>query len=47
MLVAAFFVHAADPFAKTEIRARLRHGRARRTIAGPGKFSLDARLFAR
>ncbi|GMV16221.1 MAG: hypothetical protein AMXMBFR56_44450 [Polyangiaceae bacterium] len=47
MGVAAFHIHAADPFSKKELA--LAHGLVALAIAiaGPGRFSLDARLFGR
>lgn len=47
MLVAAVFVHWDDPFSKKEFA--LAYGMAALTvlIAGPGKLSLDHRLFGR
>ena len=47
MLVAAFHVHAADPFIKKEFA--LAYGVAALVvlIAGPGRLSLDQLLFAR
>lgn len=47
MLVAALFVHAADPFAKKEFALAYAIAALAILIAGPGRFSLDARLFAR
>jgi putative oxidoreductase len=47
MLVAAFYVHAADPFMKKELA--LAYGVAALVVlvAGPGKLSLDHRLWRR
>jgi putative oxidoreductase len=47
MLVAAFVVHAADPFAKKEFALAYAVAALAVLIAGPGKYSLDARLFGR
>ena len=45
MAVAAFHVHGNDPFARKELA--LAHGLVALALAigGPGRFSLDARLF--
>ena len=47
MLVAAFHVHAADPFAKKEFALAYAVAALAVLAAGPGRFSLDARLFGR
>ena len=46
MLVAAVVVHANDPFSKKEFALAYGMAALAVLIAGPGKFSLDARLFA-
>jgi putative oxidoreductase len=47
MLTAAFFVHAADPFIKKEFALAYAVAALCVLIAGPGRFSLDQRLFAK
>jgi putative oxidoreductase len=47
MLVAAFYVHADDPFGKKEFALAYAAAALVVLIAGPGKLSLDARLFDR
>lgn len=47
MLVAAFHVHAADPFVKKEFALAYAFAALVGLLAGPGRFSLDARLFSR
>jgi putative oxidoreductase len=44
MLVAAFWVHSADPFAKKEMALLYASCCITLLLAGPGKWSLDARL---
>ena len=43
--VAAFDIHAADPFAKRELALAYVSVALAILIAGPGRFSLDRRLF--
>ena len=45
MLVAAFVVHASDPFMKKEFALAYAFAAAALLIAGAGRWSLDARLF--
>lgn len=47
MLVAAFHIHAADPFKKKELALAYATAALVVSIAGPGRLSLDARLFGR
>ena len=47
MLVAAFYVHAGDPFGKKEFALAYAAAALVVLIAGPGKLSLDARLIDR
>lgn len=47
MLTAAFWSHAADPFAKKELALAYAAAALAILIAGPGRFSLDAWLFGR
>lgn len=47
MLTAAFKVHAADPFAKKELALAYAFAALVVLIAGPGRYSLDSRLFRR
>jgi putative oxidoreductase len=47
MSVAAFHVHAADPFAKKELALLYGAAFLAVLIAGPGRFSLDARFLAK
>jgi putative oxidoreductase len=47
MLVAAFHVHASDPFGKKEFALAYAAAAIVLTITGAGKLSLDHRLFAR
>lgn len=42
MLVAAFHIHAADPFSKKELAIMYALASAAILIAGPGRFSVDA-----
>jgi len=43
MLVAVFQIHAADPFAKKELAVTYALAAIAILIAGPGRFSVDAR----
>jgi putative oxidoreductase len=45
MLVAAFHVHAADPFSKKEFALGYALAAVAIAIIGPGRLSLDQRLF--
>lgn len=45
MLVAAFQVHAADPFARKELALCYAVAALAVLVAGPGRYSLDALLF--
>lgn len=45
MMVAAFHIHRSDPYAVKELALAYSAVMAALMIAGPGKFSLDARLF--
>jgi putative oxidoreductase len=47
MLVAAFYIHASDPFAKKEFALAYAVAALVILVAGPGRLSLDARLFGR
>lgn len=47
MLVAAFVAHADDPFAKKEFALAYGMACLALVIAGPGRWSLDARIFGR
>lgn len=47
MGVAAFHIHAADPFAKKELALAFGLVALALAFGGPGRFSLDARLFGR
>jgi putative oxidoreductase len=47
MLTAAFHVHAADPFQRKEFALAYAVAALTVLVAGPGRFSLDARLFGR
>jgi putative oxidoreductase len=47
MGVAAFHIHAADPFMKKEFALAYGVAALVALIAGPGRYSLDARLFGR
>jgi putative oxidoreductase len=47
MLVAAFWVHRADPFAKKEMALLYACTMIALLLAGPGKWSLDAKWFRR
>ena len=47
MFGAAFVVHASDPFSKKELALAYALGAAVVFVAGPGRFSLDARLAKR
>ncbi len=47
MLVAAFEVHAADPFARKELALAFGAAALCLLIAGPGKLSVDRKLFGR
>jgi putative oxidoreductase len=47
MLTAAFFVHANDPFSKKEFALAYAVAALAVLIAGPGRLSLDARLFGK
>jgi putative oxidoreductase len=47
MLVAAFWVHSADPFGKKEMALLYACTMITLLLAGPGKWSLDAKLFRR
>jgi putative oxidoreductase len=47
MLVAAFVIHAADPFSKKEFALAYAMAALAVLVAGPGKFSLDARFFGK
>lgn len=47
MLVAAFVVHASDPFARKELALAYAVVSLVVLIAGPGRFSADARLFGK
>lgn len=45
MLVAALYIHANDPFMKKELALGYALSAIAVLIAGPGRYSLDARLF--
>jgi putative oxidoreductase len=45
MLVAGLFIHAADPFSRRELAFGYAAVAVAVLIAGPGRFSLDKRLF--
>jgi putative oxidoreductase len=47
MLVAAFYVHWADPFMKKEFALAYAIAALAVLVAGPGRLSLDAKLFGR
>ncbi|MGE0325233.1 MAG: DoxX family protein [Polyangiaceae bacterium] len=47
MSVAAFVVHAHDPFQKKELALCYGVAAVALLLAGPGRFSADARFFAR
>lgn len=47
MLVAAFEVHGADPFARKELALAFGAAALALLVAGPGKLSLDQKLFGR
>ena len=47
MLVAGFHIHAADPFPKKELAFAYAFVSIALLLAGPGRFSLDARIFGR
>jgi putative oxidoreductase len=47
MLVAAFWVHSADPFAKKEMALLYAGCMITLLLAGPGRWSLDAKWFRR
>jgi len=47
MLVAAFHVHAADPFQKKELSLAYAFVAIVLLLAGPGRYSLDARFWRR
>lgn len=47
MSVAAFVVHSSDPFQKKELALCYGMAALALVLAGPGRFSVDARLFAR
>jgi putative oxidoreductase len=47
MLVAGFYVHAADPFSRKELAFAYAFVAVALILAGPGRFSLDARLLTR
>jgi putative oxidoreductase len=47
MAVAAFYVHAADPYQRKELALGYALVTIAVLVAGPGRFSLDARLFRR
>jgi putative oxidoreductase len=47
MLVAAFIVHAADPWARKELPLLFGQAFAAIALLGPGRFSIDARLLGR
>jgi putative oxidoreductase len=44
MLVAAFHVHATDPFSKKELALAYATAALAILLAGPGRLSLDARF---
>lgn len=47
MLVAAFIIHADDPFGKKELALCYAAAAAGIALAGAGRFSLDRKLFSR
>lgn len=47
MVVAAFYVHSADPYQRKELALAYALVSIAVLVAGPGRFSLDARLFGR
>lgn len=47
MLVAAFIVHADDGFAKQELPLLFAVSYLTILLAGPGRYSIDARIFSR
>lgn len=47
MLVAAFHIHAQDPFARKELALSYAVAYVALLLAGPGRLSLDHRLFTR
>jgi putative oxidoreductase len=47
LLVAAFWVHSADPFAKKEMALLYASCMIALLLTGPGKWSLDAKWFRR
>jgi putative oxidoreductase len=44
MLVAAFIIHAGDPFAKVEFPLLYAYAFVAIFISGPGKFSIDKKI---
>lgn len=47
MLVAAFLIHGGDPWAKKELAVMYLLGYLALLVSGPGRYSVDGKLFGR